>query len=63
MGILPVGSYCAIYLFFFLKKQFIIFGCVGSSLLCVRAVSSCGVWASHCGGFSCGVQARVCRLQ
>ena len=37
------------------------FGCVGSSLLHagflwlqrVGATVRCGVWASHCGGFSC----------
>ena len=35
---------------------FIIFVCAGSSLLC-RLLSSCGVWASHCSGFSwCGAQ-------
>ena len=46
-----------------LKKifLFIYFGCAGSSLLHGRfpscgewgLLSSCGVWASHCGGFSC----------
>ena len=38
-----------------------IFGCVGSSSLCVGflwlwragATLHCSVWASHCGGFSC----------
>ena len=41
--------------YFFFKKIFI-FGCVVSSLPC-RLFSSCGAWASHCGGFSC------CRAQ
>ena len=26
-------------------------------LVAVQAFSSCGVWASHCGGFSCGAWA------
>ena len=46
--------------FDFLKFLFI-FGCAGSSLLCglfshcgeQGLPSSCGVWGSHCGGFSC----------
>ena len=34
-----------------------IYDCAGSSL----PLSSCGVWASLCGGFSCcGAQALVC---
>ena len=51
----------------------LIFGCVGSSLFCVGflqlwragATLCCGVWASHCSGFSCcgaralGAQASV----
>ena len=45
-----------IYLFYLF-----IFGCVGSSLLCVGflqwrragATLCCSTWASHCGGFSC----------
>ena len=52
------------FFFFFLINLFIfylfIFGCVGSSLLCVGflwlwrvgAALRCGVRASHCGGFS-----------
>ena len=57
-----------IYLFIYL-----IFGCIGSPLLHVsflqllraEATLCCGVWASHCGGFSCcgarvlGAQASV----
>ena len=46
---------------FLFLKNFLIFGCAGSSLLHIgfpqlqRAglLSSCGVRASHCGGFSC----------
>ena len=66
-----------IYLIIF-KFNFI-FGCVGSSLLRVgflyfwqaEATLRCGVWPSHCSGFSCcgaralGVRASVvaaCRL-
>ena len=53
------------FLFFFLFYKFIylfiIFGCVGSSLLRAGflwsrqagAALRCGAWASHCGGFSC----------
>ena len=45
-------------LWLFLKKIFLImylfiFVCAESSLLYVWAFSSCGAWASHCGGFSC----------
>ena len=51
------------YRFFFFNL--FIFGCVGSSLLCVGflqlrragATLCCGAWASHCSGFSC------CRAQ
>ena len=32
--------------------SFFFFGCAGSSLS-LRLFSSCGEWASHCGGFSC----------
>ena len=35
-------------LFFF----FLIFGCIGSSLLHAGATLHCGAWVSHCGGFS-----------
>ena len=55
--------------FFFLINLFIylhfIFGCVGSLLRWVGATLHCGVWASHCSGFSCcrawalGVQTSV----
>ena len=55
----------------FLKKCIYIFGRAGSLLLStgfLRAgcseqglLSSCGAWASHCGGFSCdGAQALGC---
>ena len=63
------------YLFYFIFNLFIlfIFGCVGSSLLCVgflqlwraRVTLHCGARASHCDGFSCcgaralGTQASV----
>ena len=70
-------SYCFqtfIYLFFISNLFYLfIFGCVGSSLLCTGflylhragATLNCGVWASHCSGFSCcraravGVRASV----
>ena len=50
------------FFFFFIL---LIFGCIGSSLLCVGflqlpragATLPCGARASHCGGFSCGAQA------
>ena len=53
------NDFFLIYLFCF--YLFIIFGCVGSSLLCAvflqlrRAGTTlhCGVRASHCGGFPC----------
>ena len=38
---------------FFLIMYLFIFVCAESSLLYMRAFSSCGAWASHCGGFSC----------
>ena len=53
----------------FLKIAYVvfirIFGCAGSLLLCglfssfreQGLVFSCGVWASHCRGFSCGPRA------
>ena len=50
------------FFFFFLINLFIFnFGCIGSLLLCVGflylwqvgATLRCGVWASHCSGFSC----------
>ena len=50
----------------FLKNLFYLFsGCVGSSLLHAGflqlrragATLGCGAWASHCGGFSCGLLA------
>ena len=53
------------FLFLFFKINLFIylfiFGCIGSSLLCVGflwllragAALHCGEWASHCGGFSC----------
>ena len=53
-------------LFFKNKFTYFIFGCVGSSLLCMGFLSlwragatlRCGVRASHCGGFSrCGARA------
>ena len=56
---------CSESLFFFFYKfiyLFIIFVCVGSSLLCASflqlqragATLRCGAWApSHCGGFAC----------
>ena len=61
-------SFKFIYLFIYF-----IFGCVGSSLLCVGflwlqqagATLHCSAWASHCSGFSCcgaralGAQASV----
>ena len=59
----------SIFLFFILRELYyfylFIFGCVGSSLLRAGflqlrragATLRCGVWASHCGGFSC------CRAQ
>ena len=46
-------TYRSIFIYYF------IFGCAGLSLLCGLSlvtgglISSCGVWASHCGGFSC----------
>ena len=51
--------YTVVSLFFF---ELYSSGCAGSSLLCGlissfgewALVSSCGVWASRCGGFSCG---------
>ena len=52
----------------FLCPRFFFFGCTGSLLL-LRLfssdgewgpLSSCGVQASHCGGFSCGAQALEC---
>ena len=55
-----------LFLFKFLFVYLFIFGCIGSSLLHtvflqlrpLRAILRCGVWASHCGGFSCcGAQA------
>ena len=55
--------------FYYLKKFYLlIFGYAGSSLLrklfssCGEwgLLSSCGVWASHCGGFSCAAQALRC---
>ena len=39
----------------FLNIILFIFGCAGYSLL-LRLFSSCGTWASHCGGFSCEAQ-------
>ena len=57
---------CQIFLILFYFYLFIIFGCVGSSLLCVGflqlrwvgATPRCGAWASHCGGLRrCGVRA------
>ena len=47
----------------------LIYGCTGSSLLCMGSspavksggYSNCGVWAPHCRGFSCyGAQALGC---
>ena len=46
---------------FFYYSFFLFFGCTGSSLLCASSLylwqagtTLCwGVWASHCGGFSC----------
>ena len=55
-----------IYLFVCLFIYLFIYGCVGSLLLLAGflqlwragATLRCGVWASHCGGFSCcGAQA------
>ena len=46
-------TYRSMFIYYF------IFGCAGLSLLCGLSLvaggllSSCGVWASHCGGFSC----------
>ena len=41
-----------------LKIDLFIFGRVGSSLQRAGATLCCGVWASHCNGFSCcGTQA------
>ena len=57
---------------FFKKLFLLIFGYAGSSLLSGlfsafsewRPLSSCGVWASHCGAFSsCELGSRVCKLQ
>ena len=62
-----------IYIFKIYLFNLFIFGCVGSLLLHVGflqlrragATLRCGVWASHCGGFSCcearalGAQASV----
>ena len=42
----------------FLKFIYVfIFGGAGSLVLCMRAFSSCGAQAFHCGGFYCGIQA------
>ena len=57
--------YNVVFLFVFFLKLAYFFGCAGSSLLCrlfsscgdEQPLSSCGAWASHCGGFSCGAQA------
>ena len=38
------------------------FGCTGSLLWRAGAPLHCGVWASHCGGFSCGAVTAVCGL-
>ena len=55
-------SLCKMYFYLFI---YLIFGCVVSSLLHAGflqlqqagATLHCGVWASYCGGFSCGAQA------
>ena len=59
----PFWSQFSLSLFFFFLINLFIFGCIGSSLLRTGFLSSCGerqgatlrcgVWASHCGGFSC----------
>ena len=40
-------TYRSMFIYYF------IFGCAGLSLVAGGLLSSCGVWASHCGGFSC----------
>ena len=55
------GAYIFIIVLSWLFFFFLIFGCLGSSLLCTGflqlrragATLRCGAWASHCGGFSC----------
>ena len=59
------------FVFVFYKFIYLfMFGCVGSSLLCVGFLSlrragatlRCGARASHCGGFSCcGARAQIGR--
>ena len=50
---------CFFFSFSLIKFTYLfIFGCAGSSLGHADFLSSCGVQASHCGGFSCcGAQA------
>ena len=47
---------CTNFFFFFQNKFYLFLAALGLRC-CVRAFSShglrCGVWASHCGGFSC----------
>ena len=66
VGTSQAAHVCCVELLALFFLNLFIFGCVGSSLLCAGflqlrragATLCCGVWVSHCGGFSyCGAQA------